>query len=1499
MKKLYPLGGAFGALLSVLILFECSGTAQKISRPADRIISVIDDRFTVARPADRHPLARQEYDNGPVSPDLRMERMVLVLQPDAEQRRALEDLLAEQQDPDSAEYHRWLTPEAFGARFGISDNDMVRVVTWLEGHGFEVEPGTPDRRSIVFSGTAAQVTSAFHTAIDAYNVNGRRYYANAGAPSIPEAMAEVVEGVVSLHNFPLRPLHSAAVSIATPSPLYTSSSTTHYTSPGDFATIYDVGPLYAGSINGTGQTIAVIGRCNINVSDVQSFRAQMGLPVNNPTVILNGANPGIISQDDEVEADLDVEWSGAVAPNAAIKFVISPSTSTDGVVLSAQYIVSNNLAPVVTFSFGSCEEGNGASGNAFWNSLWQQAAAQGMTVMVAAGDAGAAGCNSGSDSIVTYGQNVNALCSPPYSTCVGGTQFNDTSNPSFYWSASSSATWESALSYIPETAWNESGTVAGGSELWSGGGGPSMVYKKPSWQAAPGVPADGWRDVPDVSLTAASHDAYVICMNGGYYVVGGTSAAAPSFAGLMALTAQKTGSRLGNANPSFYALATKQANGGAAIFHDVTMGNNSVPGLTGYSAGVGYDMATGLGSVDAAMLVNNWGNGSVATPSFQVSAAPSSLSFRQGTSATVSISVSPSGGFTSSVALLASGLPSGVTAAFSPTSVAGGYGASTLTVSATAQAAAAASSITINASGGGVTQSVALPIAITGCSYSIAPTSATPAATAGSYTAQVTTTTGCSWTAASNVSWIAVTSGASGSGNGTVGYSVAANTATSTRSGAISIAGLSLGVTQAAAAPQYSLSSTSASVGASASTGSVSVTAASSTAVWTAVSNASWITITSGASSTGSKTVGYSVAANASAARAGTLTIAGLTFTVNQAGGSCSYSFTPASASAAAPAGSFMVQVTTTPGCAWTGVSNASWLTIASGASGSGSGTLKYAVTANTAATSRSGAITIPGSGTAAGAVFNVTQAGVAPAFTLNPSSVSVAAAASSGAVTLTASSSIASWTASSNSSWITIVNGTTGAGGKVITYSVAANTSTAARTGTLTIAGLTFTINQAGITCNYVLNPSSATLAAGAGTYSAQMTVASGCGWTSVSSANWISVTAGASGNGNGAITYTVAANTAATARNAAITSGGAVLSLLQAAAVPPFTLSPASASYSSAATTGSVTVTSSSTTASWTAVSNASWITITSGASSTGSRSVGYAVAANTTPNTRTGTLTIAGLIFEIMQGGGASCNFSINPGSASIVAAAETYAVQVTAGSGCSWAAASNSSFLSILSGASGSGSGTVAWAATPNTGVARSGSLTIAGVVFPVIQAAAAGSSAFSLSPSSANVPASASTGSVALTSTSSTAAWTASSNAPWIAITSGASGPGNKTVTYSVAANTGATSRTGTLTIAGLTYSVTQAGPASASCTYAVGIATAMPQGAGFQISFPVTAASGCTWTASSNASWLTLASGSPGSGSGTAVFSATAYTTPRSATVTVAGFAVTITQGQQ
>jgi len=676
-----------------------------------------------AQPGNRHPLARAEFDAGLAAPETRLEHMILVLQSNATQERELDALLAAQQDPESPLYHQWLTPESFGERFGASPQDIGRIVSWLGAQGFSVDELPAGGRTIVFSGTAAQVQTAFQTAMHRYRVGGQMHLANASDPRMPEALAGVARGIVSLHDFRRRAMHTRLQA----APQY-SDGGYYYLAPGDFATIYDVASLYGSGLNGAGQSLAIVARCNIPMSDVETFRQTFGLSGNNPTIIVNGTDPGITSEDELSEADLDVQWSGAVAPQATVDFVVSASTNTtDGVDLSAQYIVSHNTAPVMSTSFGSCEQYMGTSELAFYNSLWQQAAAQGITALVAAGDSGAAGCDSGSETVAAGGQAVNGLCSTPYSVCVGGSEFNEGPNPGQYWSAGNGANYASALGYIPEMVWNESGSNAG-YQLWAGGGGASAYYAKPTWQTGPGVPADGLRDVPDVSLTAAGHDCYMMFLEGSLVGIAGTSAASPSFAGLMALVNQHAGSGQGNANTILYALASLQASGGRAYFHDIVNGNNSVPGLTGFSAGAGYDQASGLGSVDAAILVNHWSDASSpGTPGFSLGVTPGSLTVAAGASGAVSAQVTVSGGFSAGVALSATGLPAGATAVFSPSGLtAPTYGSSTLTITVPSSAAAGAYSVTVTAAGGSVvkTASLALTVSVTaGCTLAASVTS--------------------------------------------------------------------------------------------------------------------------------------------------------------------------------------------------------------------------------------------------------------------------------------------------------------------------------------------------------------------------------------------------------------------------------------------------------------------------------------------------------------------------------------------------------------------------------------------------------------------------------------------------------------------------------------------------------------------------------------------------------------------------------------------------------
>jgi pseudomonalisin len=685
---------------------QTAGVQREFSaQPRDRITGYIDDERTIVLHGNRHPLATAANDEGIVSDYYRMERMILTLKPDAAQRTALETLIAAQNDPASPSYHQWLTPEEYGQRFGASENDVEQIVNWLATHGLDSVEIGPSRSSIVFSGAAAQVEEAFHTQIHAYRVAGELHHGNAADPEIPDALSDVVAGIVSLHDFRSEPMHTALQAPVTEF----SAGSTHYMAPADFATIYDVAPVYQQGIDGTGQSIAIVGRSNIKIADVRQFRSTFGLPANDPQIIVNGVNPGVLASGEESEAALDVEWSGAVAKKATIKFVVSASTnSSDGAYLSAQYIVNHNVAPVMSMSFGLCEAALGASGNSFINSLWQQAAAQGISVFVSSGDSGAAGCDSASASRAVAGRGVNGLCSSPYSVCVGGTQFID-SNYSLYWSASNTGTMGSALSYIPEAVWNASGA----SGLWSGGGGASAFYAKPAWQNGVGVPADGKRDVPDVSLSAAVHDGYLIFMNGNNLVCGGTSAASPSFAGLMALVVESRGARQGNANPVLYSLANNQRYAGAAVFHDVKTGNNSVPGVAGFAAVAGYDLATGLGSVDADVLVNHWKDAAGAA-TFHLSLLSSAVSVVRGASAKVSARVSLSGGFNAPVALTVKGLPPGVSATLAPAALAApGAGTAVLTLTSTARAGPGRYTATVSAVGGsGVAQNAVVSLTV-------------------------------------------------------------------------------------------------------------------------------------------------------------------------------------------------------------------------------------------------------------------------------------------------------------------------------------------------------------------------------------------------------------------------------------------------------------------------------------------------------------------------------------------------------------------------------------------------------------------------------------------------------------------------------------------------------------------------------------------------------------------------------------------------------------------
>lgn len=682
-------------------VLSCASVLAQNATPAVRIVSQIDESSLVTLKGTVHPLANARNDRGAAPDSLPLQRMHLVLKRSDAQESALRQLIAGMHTPGSPSYHQWLTPAQFGAQFGASDQDIATVTAWLSSHGFNVLGVDPGKLTLEFSGTAGQFRSAFHSQIHRYSVNGEAHFANSSNPQIPAALAPVVGGFDSLNNFHARRqsklLGHAAYNPTTgqAAPQWTISSGTPATNsyvmaPADFYAQYDLNPLYTAKVNGSGQTIAIINDSNINVTLANQFRSTFlpGYPANPPQVIIDGNDPGIDGINnpdgpnyDSAEAYIDVEWSGAIAPYATIDLVIAADTELEqGLVLAAEHAVYGNIAPVISLSFGQCESALGTATNAFLSNLWEQAAAEGITVTVSSGDAGSAGCdNPDNQYYAVNGQAVNGFGSTPFNVSVGGTDFyysGGSSQLSTYWNTTTtnSTPGQSILNShvpIPEQPWNDSqfglnldsvytnsGNTA--TSISAGGGGPSSLYPKPAWQSLSitGMPNDSHRDLPDVSLFAANG------VNGSYYPVcavdgdcqsvssggtvqisgyGGTSVSSPQFAGIIALVNQKYNSRQGQADYVLYPLYQQYP----AAFHDVTVGNNSVPCATGstdciavssttgldytisdptygtavegqigggspsgpeYNATAGYDLATGLGSVDAATLVNDWNN---------------------------------------------------------------------------------------------------------------------------------------------------------------------------------------------------------------------------------------------------------------------------------------------------------------------------------------------------------------------------------------------------------------------------------------------------------------------------------------------------------------------------------------------------------------------------------------------------------------------------------------------------------------------------------------------------------------------------------------------------------------------------------------------------------------------------------------------------------------------------------------------------------------------------
>src|SRR5216683_2809536 len=716
-----------------------SGAEQKSRVPA-RVTDTVDDTNRTVLRGNVHPKAHAEFDRGAVADAQPVTRILLVLQRSAEQEAALRQLMEEQQSKNSPNYHAWLTPEQFGQQFGPADADVQAVTDWLTSHGFQNIKVAKGKTVVEFSGNAGQVRNAFGTEIRKYNVKGEEHFANASDPQIPAALAPVVRGIRSLHNFhpkaqarQLGSFRRMGTGEIRPLFTYTDANGQFFgVGPADFAAIYSV-PT---TLTGAGTSIAIVGQSNINLQDVTDFRAMFGLPAYTSgqlNVILNGPDPGLVDGD-EGESDLDVEWAGAVAPAATINFVTTQTTQTDvtsGIDGSATYIVDNNVSPILSESYGACETGLGPGGNAFYNALWQQAAAQGITVVISAGDNGSAGCDPGSSTAnqdaAVLGIAVSGIASTPYNIAMGGTDFDDVGNQSKYWNTANTATTTppavpaSALGYIPEKTWNDSCAAAGattgctatiinastGIDLVAGSGGPSSIYSKPSWQMGFPATADSTRDIPDVSLFSSDSGAssgtsksfYIVCQSDqdptgdtgcnltkftstapfhDFQAVGGTSAATPTFAAIMALVNQQFG-RQGNANYALYNTYSAAKTAGnvcnsstvppaaSCVFYDVTKGNNSVACVGGspncsnaststnqfgimatakggttpaFIAASGYDLATGLGTVNVTNLLANW-----KSPILTASATTlnlSSTSITVGASVTVSGSVTPS-----------------------------------------------------------------------------------------------------------------------------------------------------------------------------------------------------------------------------------------------------------------------------------------------------------------------------------------------------------------------------------------------------------------------------------------------------------------------------------------------------------------------------------------------------------------------------------------------------------------------------------------------------------------------------------------------------------------------------------------------------------------------------------------------------------------------------------------------------------------------------------------
>lgn len=683
-----------GRHVAVALLTVCLALALSAQRLTDRVVGPVDAAQRVNLKGHLPLWVSDSRVLGPVPDTVELGHVTIMLTGSAEQEETLQQLLRALQAPESPEFHRWLNPSEIGERFGVSPNDLAALVHWLASEGLQVDPIPKTRRFLTFTGTARQLGAAFAVKMRYYEGGSGRRVAPDRAPSIPARLAPIVSAVIGLSSeddrpalAPLEPLAYRCIPVCE-----------NDLAPPDFAAIYDLPPTSPQS--GAGQTIAIAGRARVAPQDVINFSSAFQLGMATPAVIVppNGLDPGppVDTQqpgatlDDQREATLDVTRAGSIAPGASLDLIISadgPNGTTPGIVTDVEYVINNDdkvKADILSISFIACEEALAPGTVQAYDQMFALAAAEGISVFVSSGDSGAAcgDIHGQSPPAIPGPRSINAYCSSGNVTCVGGTEFaaDTPAHQDAYWKQDGVTDEGTALQYIPEGAWNDSpaGTVD------ASGGGSSSVIPAPDWQNGPGILRPLGRLVPDVSLSASGlHDPYLYCMAAygadcahGFNMDGGTSASAPSMAGIMALVGAAAGGRQGNANPTLYRMARGAE--GSLIFHDVTatssgvsgcdaktpsLCNNSVPlpsgppsvvGTTGFVVAPGFDEATGWGSVDVKNLIANWTSSALYAPVVTLEASTDDAFPSQALSFTVS-ATGLQGVPTGSVELLAGG----------------------------------------------------------------------------------------------------------------------------------------------------------------------------------------------------------------------------------------------------------------------------------------------------------------------------------------------------------------------------------------------------------------------------------------------------------------------------------------------------------------------------------------------------------------------------------------------------------------------------------------------------------------------------------------------------------------------------------------------------------------------------------------------------------------------------------------------------------------------------